>query len=407
MDGLQLISKIRETDKRTKIIILTCYDEFDLVHKALRLGVTDYILKLKMTPEELKNAVCKARDELRGEDTRPEAGCAAFIDSGEVKERLFKDFILYKNCTESEFRLAAEKLNLRLTPSRLVFCLMRLDRTPEAKKRLEVVRERTLRQAIRNFTEELLAKYGRGEMIPAEEDHYWLTLSFGDISSMKATGELRDEILGRVEVLMKTYVNSNVTFGVSGFRDGWKSLPELYAQAQSALDEAYYVRDGAIVRFGGNNRDSYLGQLRELRQTADERGGLPVFPRSSEGVRQLSASDRAAADDFIHTNVSVRYKSGAAVRAGEEAELELTLTNRLPDQRHADIEYFLPEGFTLVDGKKHISLMNETLKTSAQLTFSVKVRAGETVQPQNRGILRMTFPGRPTVALIPLLWLGE
>lgn len=67
MDGLQLISKIREKDKQTKIIILTCYDEFDLVHKALMLGVSDYILKLRITTKEIEPVLQKVHSEMQSE----------------------------------------------------------------------------------------------------------------------------------------------------------------------------------------------------------------------------------------------------------------------------------------------------------------------------------------------------
>ena len=49
MDGLELISKIRENDNSTQIVILSCLQEFSLVQKAMKLGVSDYIAKLNMS----------------------------------------------------------------------------------------------------------------------------------------------------------------------------------------------------------------------------------------------------------------------------------------------------------------------------------------------------------------------
>jgi two-component system response regulator YesN len=45
MDGLELISKIKECEINTKIIILTGYPEFEYAQKAIDLGVESYILK--------------------------------------------------------------------------------------------------------------------------------------------------------------------------------------------------------------------------------------------------------------------------------------------------------------------------------------------------------------------------
>ena len=45
MDGLQATAIIREELPATKIIILTAYDEFSYVQKALKLGAVDFLLK--------------------------------------------------------------------------------------------------------------------------------------------------------------------------------------------------------------------------------------------------------------------------------------------------------------------------------------------------------------------------
>lgn len=65
MDGLELIEKIWEQDQSTRIVLLTCYEEFSYLMRAMKLGVSDYILKLKMKPDEIEKAmekVCKELD---------------------------------------------------------------------------------------------------------------------------------------------------------------------------------------------------------------------------------------------------------------------------------------------------------------------------------------------------------
>ena len=45
MDGLQLCKIVRERMPDTKIVILSGHDEFEYAHKAINLGVKEYILK--------------------------------------------------------------------------------------------------------------------------------------------------------------------------------------------------------------------------------------------------------------------------------------------------------------------------------------------------------------------------
>lgn len=53
MDGIELVKIVRQTHPELKIIILSSYSEFELVREVFKYGVDDYLLKPKVTPEEL------------------------------------------------------------------------------------------------------------------------------------------------------------------------------------------------------------------------------------------------------------------------------------------------------------------------------------------------------------------
>lgn len=65
MGGIELIKKIRDKDKLTKFIVITCLDEFALVQEALELGVSSYILKHSSGVEEIVSKLKKVYGELR------------------------------------------------------------------------------------------------------------------------------------------------------------------------------------------------------------------------------------------------------------------------------------------------------------------------------------------------------
>ena len=52
MNGIQLISKIKELGIECEFIIISGYDDFNYLHSALKLGVSDYLLK-PIKPDEL------------------------------------------------------------------------------------------------------------------------------------------------------------------------------------------------------------------------------------------------------------------------------------------------------------------------------------------------------------------
>lgn len=64
MDGLELSDRILNTYSGVKIILLTGYKEFDFVKQAIKMGVSNYLLK-PTDPDELESAVRELAKEIR------------------------------------------------------------------------------------------------------------------------------------------------------------------------------------------------------------------------------------------------------------------------------------------------------------------------------------------------------
>ncbi len=63
-DGVWLAKKIKEYNPDTEVIFLTCYDDFSYAKEAIRLRVSDYILKAEMEEEELKKILLEKKKNL-------------------------------------------------------------------------------------------------------------------------------------------------------------------------------------------------------------------------------------------------------------------------------------------------------------------------------------------------------
>lgn len=71
-DGLWLTQKIKEYNPETEIILLTCYDEFDYVRKALKFQVSDYLLKTEMEEQEIQQIMTAKKRKAGYVKKRPE-----------------------------------------------------------------------------------------------------------------------------------------------------------------------------------------------------------------------------------------------------------------------------------------------------------------------------------------------
>ena len=64
MDGVEMITKLREQGCRAKFIILTAYSDFKYAQSALRLGVSDYLLK-PLRDGDLEHALGHIREQMQ------------------------------------------------------------------------------------------------------------------------------------------------------------------------------------------------------------------------------------------------------------------------------------------------------------------------------------------------------
>ena len=251
MDGIRLISKIRETDDKTKIVILTCYEEFDLIHNALKLGVSDYILKLKMSTDEMEQVLRKILSQLR--ETEADSDLTADItqnESGEISATsLFHEQIYFERYTEEEFEAAADKSGLRLGPERLIMAVMTIDESLFHRTEKAGSRGNRTGNMLADMINSTLESNGRGEAVQMQSDRYMVVFSFNDIENDECVDRTLFAILARIDKLTKGYANAVTAFGISDMYDGYVHLAKMYRECLKALEYSYFVSSSKYLRY--------------------------------------------------------------------------------------------------------------------------------------------------------------
>ena len=116
MSGLELAAACHSNAEELPLfIILTSFEEFDFVREAMHVGAIEYMVKLEMTPQNLRAVVERAIERIT---KMKEAGTASFAGTpGGVSLQSFEEKFfarLYNNLFESpeQFRRQAEDLKL-------------------------------------------------------------------------------------------------------------------------------------------------------------------------------------------------------------------------------------------------------------------------------------------------------
>nr|WP_145402314.1 response regulator [Paenibacillus xylanexedens] len=275
MDGMELISNIRKQDKHTRVVVLSCLEEFELARKALALDVSSYILKLTMTEEEIEQVLTGVREELDQQQSQVNVQGrtdSATPDMELVKEKMFKDFMFYRIFSTDEFARFVTESNLRLSPVRLVVCVMEVDRYFSLKERFRDEHGHLVKMSLLNILSEIMSGYKRGEAVQINDRHYALVLHFADMLSEQAIVQEIRQLLDHIQNTIRHYFNSTVSFGVSSVNGGYDSLPRQYAEAQRALQRKFITGPGQQHQGSDRaDRSGVLARVEQIRQHTDIR----------------------------------------------------------------------------------------------------------------------------------------
>ncbi|MDO4340478.1 MAG: response regulator [Eubacteriales bacterium] len=223
MSGLELIEQVHRLGRQPGIIVLSSYNEFELVRSAMRLGAEDYLFKPTMMPDEILEAVQRVLEKGR-EDTGQK-------EEYPVKIRDYLRCLLQGEEDRPEPGSVSPK-ELKIWEEReLVVIMVRLFRYQEC---LSGVFENDMdlfQFSIGNVLSEILQE-NRGYEIFRMNHMEYVAIAWKspDETKMQAYAEIQNCFHSGFTFL-KLYYQMEAAAGVSGFRMGLHGLAAQYAQA--------------------------------------------------------------------------------------------------------------------------------------------------------------------------------
>ncbi len=249
MDGIGLIKEISSSYPAIKCLVLSNYDEFELVKEAMKLGAVDYFLKVTIESDKLLEALEQVCEKLDGERTaadRRRAIDQTIREHRTVIERKYYLDLVGHDGTPESLKATIDALGLKLYDMRGVILLLLLRDYRELLEGRFQSDRRLLEFTILNVVDELINHQSGGKIVEHSPGAYAMIVSWREPPDGSRVADLAE----RVRRALRDYlsIEANVVCGAPFA--GHASLQEALASLDKLKLEAFYEQEGGVLRQG-------------------------------------------------------------------------------------------------------------------------------------------------------------
>lgn len=240
MDGLELCKLVKEELPNIKILILSGYDEFDYAKEAIRLGVTEYLLK-PISSGKLLEALNGVSESIRREKEDKDLVrkyMEEMRENTEHEKQKFFEWMIAGNLSMADALETGKKYEMNLSAGMYNLLLFRFTLGEENRKSGELLGE--AEYAIKKLTERLEYVFEFQRDVEG-----WAFLLMAD--NEEQMSERVKELSKDLEEIMKNYSTITYFGGIGQPVARLRELEESFREAERALAARFTMELNRII----------------------------------------------------------------------------------------------------------------------------------------------------------------
>ncbi|SEA04339.1 two-component system, response regulator YesN [Lachnospiraceae bacterium NK3A20] len=372
MSGLELLSACsRKYGAVPAFIMLTAYEEFDMVRAALSCEAVDYLVKIELDNRTLTDALNRAIrrvDANRKAETA--AGAAAPVSLEEFRQKFMLRLFSHLVTDQDSFYQEAADLELPFSHYDrflLVYCQINADAIgnssdPEdGNKRLL-----TLYSSCLSMSKEIVERYFPCLTVSIDTRHFAIVFYFGKTRPIADVMRQVEEAIDSARSMIQNYFNVPLLFGIGTVVSDAMEIPTSYEEARTAegqADDAHPVRLFSHI-VGANRRSGKDKLIASIQEYIDK--NLNGRLQLSEVAEAFGLSP-AYLSVIFKKNTDIGFSEYVNVRKIEKAK-EMLLSGDMRIYEVADAlgfesAYYFSKVFKKIDGhspREYIQSKSET-----------------------------------------------
>lgn len=275
MDGIELIRRIRQESTETKVILLTCLQDFNYAREAISMGVTEYFVKSDMMPADMEAVLKRVKNTIVTEHNKLRQINEYQLNLQKYHIAEKKTFL--KNLSMGEMHNVpepkVEKLNLGYLKGNLYFLCVGIDYYEKFTHGYTDKKKQDLDTQIISLAENFLSTYKnlKGEVFNGKQGEINLIIKLESNLSNQESYKLIHTFGIDLLTEIRNKTKFMVTAGVSNPFSDIQKISVAYRNAQTAYNFKIFFGCGRVIHFEEtvgsikNEKEVYL-DIRVLQQ---------------------------------------------------------------------------------------------------------------------------------------------
>lgn len=252
MNGLELTKLCRETyGKIPLFIVLTSYEEFQLVKEALSYQVVDYLIKLELDAASLSECINRALERLKELRATEEIHAAGRPLLQIYRDKFFLRLLHNLFDNEEQFELQAKDLKLDFSDRCYVSVHCEIYEMPD--KNLSHETLINLYNSTLQMVKEILGKHLPCHVISLDMKHFAIIFHTASIDHLENQNIL--DALMKTDSMVHNYFNVWLSIGIGSAVDAPLKICESYQDARMSFNSA--TREHPITDYKQVAPDAY------------------------------------------------------------------------------------------------------------------------------------------------------
>lgn len=257
MDGLELSKLVKQEFPKIKIIVLSGYNEFDYAKQAIKIGITEYLLK-PITPAKLLEAIKGVAAKITKEKEQQvlyEQYKQEMLENQNLDKQLFFNDLVSREFSVSEMEERAQKLDLQLMATDYNVVLLSILKQGEV---------------INTYSEDIVEIVESLETMVEELPYVYMFDRVGDGWCFLVLGEfanniemMRQSMVDRIVKIIELYDAFEYFVAIGKPVRRLRELPESYREASRVFSYRYLGEGNQVISYVEFESTSYRREKNE------------------------------------------------------------------------------------------------------------------------------------------------